>query len=68
MYRSMYSQPWQVSGQLHGLVALPQGNSPPNYQLDRMLGGPQNWSGRRGEDKNLASTGTQTPTHQLSNP
>jgi hypothetical protein len=29
------------------------------YSLDRGLGGPQNQSGRHGEEKNLAPTGTQ---------
>jgi hypothetical protein len=32
------------------------------YPLDRKPGGPQNWSGRRGEEKILAPTGTRTPT------
>jgi hypothetical protein len=32
------------------------------YPLDRKLGGPQNRSGRRREEKNLAPTGTRTPT------
>jgi hypothetical protein len=34
----------------------------PWYPLDRRLGGPQNRSGRLGEEKNLAPTGTRTPT------
>jgi hypothetical protein len=32
------------------------------YLLDRRLGGPQSRSGRRGEEKILDLTGTQTPT------
>jgi hypothetical protein len=36
----------EVSCQLY-----PQGNNP-QYQLDRRLGGPQNRSGRGGEEKN----------------
>jgi hypothetical protein len=38
----------------------PQGKNL-RYPLDRRLGGPQNWSGRRGEEKILGPTGTQTP-------
>jgi hypothetical protein len=38
----------------------PRGKSP-RYPFDRRLGGPQNRSGRRGEDKNLVPTGTRTP-------
>jgi hypothetical protein len=34
----------------------------PRYSLDRRLVGPQRWSGRHGEVKILASTGTRTPT------
>jgi hypothetical protein len=34
----------------------------PLYPLDRRLDGPQSRSGRRGEDTNLAPTGTRTPT------
>jgi hypothetical protein len=32
----------------------------PRYPLDRRLGGPQSRSGRRGEEKIVAPTGTQT--------
>jgi hypothetical protein len=38
------------------------------YPLDRMLNGPQNRSGRRGEEKILDPTGTRTPTPRLSSP
>jgi hypothetical protein len=38
----------------------------PHYTLDRRLSGPHSWSGRRGEERNLAPTGTHTPTHNLS--
>jgi hypothetical protein len=41
----------EVSGQLHAPAALPQGKSS-WYPLDRRLGGPQNRSGRGGEEKN----------------
>jgi len=41
----------EVSGQLHAPSALPQGKSP-WYPLEGMLGGPQNRSGRGGEEKN----------------
>jgi len=43
----------EVSGQLHVLAALPpsQGNSPPQYPLDRMLGGPQSQTGHSSEEK-----------------
>jgi hypothetical protein len=40
-----------VSGQLHAPAALPPGESP-WYPLDRRFGGPQNHSGRGGEEKN----------------
>jgi hypothetical protein len=42
----------EVSGQLYAPVPLAQGKSL-WYPLDRMLGGPQNRSGRGGEGKNL---------------
>jgi hypothetical protein len=42
----------EVSGQLHAPVALPQVKSP-SYAFDRRLGGPQNRSGRGGEEKNF---------------
>jgi hypothetical protein len=38
------------------------------YQLDRRLGGPQRWSGRRGEDKILDPRGTRTPNPRSSSP
>jgi hypothetical protein len=44
----------------------PSGKSPP-FPLDRMLGGPQNRPGRRAKEKNLAFTGTRTPTPRASN-
>jgi hypothetical protein len=40
----------------------------PRYPLDRRLGGPQSRSGRCGEEKNLAPTGTRTPTPRPSSP
>jgi hypothetical protein len=40
-----------VSGQLHVPAALPPGKNS-WYPLDRKLGGPQNRSGRGGEEKN----------------
>jgi hypothetical protein len=41
----------EVSGQLEGPAALHPGKEP-QYPLDRRLGGPQNRSGRGGEEKN----------------
>jgi hypothetical protein len=38
------------------------------YPLDRRLGGPQNRSRRRGEEKNLVPTGTRAPTPRPSSP
>jgi hypothetical protein len=38
------------------------------YPLNRGLGEPQNRSGRRGEEKNLASTRTRTSTPRSSSP
>jgi hypothetical protein len=37
-------------------------------QLDRRLGGPQSRSGRRGEEKILDTSGTQTPTPRSPSP
>jgi hypothetical protein len=54
---------WVVSFTLRSLYH--RGKSP-RYPLDRMLGGSQSRSGRRGEEKILDSTGTRTPTPQLS--
>jgi hypothetical protein len=39
------------SGQLYALATFSQGKSP-QYPLNRKLGGPQNCSGRGGEEKN----------------
>jgi hypothetical protein len=47
-----------MSGQLHFLAALAPEKQPPV----RELSGPQSRSGRRGEEKNVAPTGTRTPT------
>jgi hypothetical protein len=38
------------------------------YPLDRRLGWPQSWSGRRGEEKIIYPTGTRTPTPRSSSP
>jgi hypothetical protein len=35
---------WKVTGQLHAPDALPR------YAFKRKMGGPQNWSGRFGEE------------------
>jgi hypothetical protein len=40
----------------------------PRDPFDRSLGGPQSWSGRRGEEKILDPTGTRTPTPRSSSP
>jgi hypothetical protein len=53
------SRRWVVSSTPRQLY--PWGMSP-WYPLDRRLGGLQNRSGRCGIEKNLASTGTRTPT------
>jgi hypothetical protein len=45
----------------------PQGKSPP-YPLDRRLGGPQSWSGRRREEKIHDPTGIRTLTPRSSSP
>jgi hypothetical protein len=45
----------------------PRGKSP-RYPLDRRLGGPQNWSGPREEEKIVALTETRTPTPRRSSP
>jgi hypothetical protein len=50
---------WVVS--LMPRPLYPRGKSP-GYPLDMRLGGPQNRSGQRGEEKNLAPTGARTPT------
>jgi hypothetical protein len=52
-----------VVSQLHA----PNANLPeksPRYPLDRRLGGPQNRSGRCGEEKRLAHAGNPTPAVQ----
>jgi hypothetical protein len=54
-----------VSGQLPAVLL--SGKEPP-YPLDRKLGGLQSQSGGRGEEKNLAPTGTRTPTTRPSSP
>jgi hypothetical protein len=62
MYRSTFclsQHKLEVSGQLHAPAALPRGKSPP-YPLDRRVGGPNDRSGRHGEVKILAPTGTRT--------
>jgi hypothetical protein len=62
MYRSTYPGPRQyleMSGQLLAPAALSPGN--------KRLSGPQNRSGRLGEKKNLAPTGTRSPTPRPAN-
>jgi hypothetical protein len=44
------------------------GERTPWYPLDRRLGGPQSWSGRRGEENTLHPTGTRIPTPRSSSP
>jgi hypothetical protein len=44
------------------------GRFTPRYPLDTRLGGPQNRSGRRNEEKNLAPTGTRTSSPRPSIP
>jgi hypothetical protein len=40
----------------------------PRYPLDWRMGGPQSWSGRRGEEKCIDPTGTRTATPRSSSP
>jgi hypothetical protein len=40
----------------------------PRYPLNKRLGGPQSWSGRHGEVRILAPTGTRTPNPWSSSP
>jgi hypothetical protein len=51
---------WSVS-QTDGFITW--GKSP-RYPLERWQGGPQSRSGQRGEQENLASTGTRTTNQQ----
>jgi hypothetical protein len=51
----------EVSGQLHDPAALHPGKESP-VPIVQKAGWPQNRFGRRGEEKNFASTGTRTPT------
>jgi hypothetical protein len=50
----------QVSGQFQAPAALPPG--------DTRLGGPQSWSGLRGEEKIYDPNGTRTPILRSSSP
>jgi hypothetical protein len=52
-----------VVSQLHAPNAKPPEKNP-RYSLDRRLGGPQNRSGRCGEEKRLAHSGNPTPAVQ----
>jgi hypothetical protein len=48
-------------------LQVPNAKTPekiPRYSLDRRLGGPQNRSGRYGEEKHLAPAGNLTPAVQ----
>jgi hypothetical protein len=56
-----------MNGRIHAPAALPPGKIP-RYPLSRRLGGPQNRSGQRGEEKDLASIGTRNPTPRSSSP
>jgi hypothetical protein len=49
-----------VSGQLHASAALP--SESPWYELDKRLGGPQNWSGQCMGEKNFTPSGTRPST------
>jgi hypothetical protein len=50
-----------VGGEWSASATLPP-EKEPRYPLDKWLGGLQNRTRRCGEEKNLASTGTETPT------
>jgi hypothetical protein len=52
-----------VVSQLHAPNVKPPEKSP-RYSLDKRLGGPQNRSGRCGEEKHLAPAGNPTPAVQ----
>jgi hypothetical protein len=52
---------WKCVFIFRPLLLYPRGKNP-RYTLGRRLCGPQNRSGGRGEENNLALTGTQTPT------
>jgi hypothetical protein len=54
----------KVSGQLYALPTLCPGKEVPWYELDRRLGMSQSWTGRCGEEKNLASAGNGTQVVQ----
>jgi len=57
----------EVSGRLHALAALPQGESP-QYPLDRRLGGPHSQSGCAGKGKHslpLEELSCICPAHRL---
>jgi hypothetical protein len=56
-----------VSGQLHASAALPRVKNS-RCILDRRLGGPQNQSGRREEEKTLDHIGARTPNPRPSIP
>jgi hypothetical protein len=49
-------------------AALPSGNESSLYPLDRRLCWPRNRSGRHGEEKNLAPSGTRTPIPSVIQP
>jgi hypothetical protein len=49
-----------LTSALAGVVSFTPRRKIPRYPLDRRQGGPQNRSGRRGEEKNLVPTGTRT--------
>jgi hypothetical protein len=57
----------EMSGQHHAPAALSPGKEP-RYLLDRRLGGLQNWSGRRGKDRDIAPNGTRTQTPRSYSP
>jgi hypothetical protein len=57
----------EVRGELHAPADLPRGKNP-RHTLNRRLAGPHNRSGRHGEEKNLAPTGTRTPTSSVVQP
>jgi hypothetical protein len=59
---------WKLIGQLHVPADLQPWKRPRNYQLDRMLGGPQSRYGRYVFVKILNATGTESASRRLSNP
>jgi len=58
----------EMSGQLRGTAALPQGKASPHRPVGRTLGGPQSQSRRDGEERNpclCQESNTGRPTYSF---